>query len=108
MKIGAHVSIAGGVFNAPENAHNIGCECFQMFTRSPRGGRAPELTEEVVKSFKNNLKKYKIENVYTHAPYFINFASDKKKVVNGSIEVIREELERSSKLGVRALSLIHI
>ncbi len=103
MNIGAHVSAAGGVFNAPKNAHNIGCECFQMFTRSPRGGNAPELTVEIVDKFKDDLKKYKIGNVYVHAPYFINFASARAKVVNGSVEILRQELERSSKLGVRAL-----
>ncbi len=103
MKIGAHVSAAGGVFNAPKNAHNIGCECFQMFTRSPRGGNAPELTDDIVDKFKDGLKKYKIGNVYVHAPYFINFASARVSVVNGSIEILRQELERSSKLGVKAL-----
>ncbi|MGB0757547.1 MAG: deoxyribonuclease IV [Patescibacteria group bacterium] len=103
MNIGAHVSIAGGVFHAPENADRIGCECFQIFTRSPRGGRAPELTDEIVSKFKSEKKKYKLKNVYVHAPYFINFASGKKRVVKGSVEVLREELERASLLGVTAL-----
>lgn len=39
MKIGCHVSIAGGLYNAPERAHALGCETFQMFTRSPQGGK---------------------------------------------------------------------
>jgi len=77
MNIGAHVSIAGGVFNAPENAYKIGCECFQIFTRSPRGGQAPVLTDKIVADFKATMKKYKLKNIYVHAPYFINFASPK-------------------------------
>ena len=42
MLIGCHVSIAGGVFNAPKRAAELGCEAMQIFTRSPQGGKAPE------------------------------------------------------------------
>lgn len=101
MKIGCHVSIAGGVFNAPQRAHDLGCECFQMFSRSPQGGKAPELTTEVVEKWNNELKKYKIENVYIHTPYYINFASANNRIRHGSVSVVRDELERASKLGVK-------
>ena len=101
MQIGAHVSIARGIENAPENAHQAGCECFQMFSRSPRGGKAPELTPAVVKKFKDNCKKYKLDNYYIHTPYYINLASEKKRIKYSSIKVIREDLERGSQLGAK-------
>ncbi len=59
MKIGAHVSAAGGVDKSVERAHDLGCECFQIFSRSPQGGSAPELTKEVVANFKAELKNIK-------------------------------------------------
>ena len=95
MKLGAHVSAAGGVDNAPANALSWGCECFQFFSRSPQGGPAPALTDEIVKRFKG----YKIEG-YIHTPYFINFGSPVKRIYHGSITIIRQELERASLLGV--------
>lgn len=101
MNIGAHVSIAGGIENAPINAHQAGCECFQMFSRSPRGGQAPELTPDVVKKFKDNCKKYKLANYYIHTPYYINLASTNNRIKYGSIKVIREDLERGSVLGAK-------
>lgn len=107
MKFGTHVSIANGVFNAPDNAAAIGCEVFQMFTRSPRGGAAPELTPEIIKKFKDNCKKHGFKNYYTHAPYYINLASSNPKIYNSSIRIIREELERSSKLGVAGM-MVHV
>ena len=58
MKIGCHVSIAGGIFNAPANAAALGCEVFQVFSRSPRGGPALKLTNEVVEQFKAEMKKH--------------------------------------------------
>jgi len=102
-KIGAHVSAAGGVENAPQRAHQAGCEVFQFFTRSPQGGKAPELTEAIIKKFKQNCKKYGFIEYYTHAPYFINLASTNNRIRYGSISVLRQELERSSKLGVKYL-----
>jgi deoxyribonuclease-4 len=103
MKIGAHVSIAGGVYNAPLNAAKIGCECFQMFTRSPQGGKAPVLDEATVEEFKANCQKHKLNNYYVHTPYYINLASSNNRIRHGSISVIRDDLERSSLLGVKAL-----
>jgi len=103
MNIGAHVSIAGGVQEAPLNAAQAGCECFQMFSRSPRGGPAPVLGKQTVAAFQDNCKKGNIKNYYIHTPYFINLASAKEKVSLASIRVIREELERASLLGARAV-----
>lgn len=103
MNIGAHVSIAGGVQNAPLNAAKIGCECFQMFTRSPQGGKAPALDEETIKEFKLNCKKFKLSNYYIHTPYYINLASANSKIRHSSIQVIRDDLERGSLLEARAL-----
>jgi len=107
MLFGTHVSIAGGVFNAPENAKQVSCEIFQMFTRSPRGGPAPTLTPEIVKQFKDTCQQYGLKNYYVHAPYYVNLASDNPKIAKSSVSIIREELERSSKLDVKAL-MIHV
>ena len=51
MLFGAHVSIAGGLTNAPKNAADIGCEVFQMFTRSPQGGYVAPLDEKIAAEF---------------------------------------------------------
>lgn len=101
MKIGAHVSIAGGIVNAPQRAADLGCEVFQMFTRSPQGGPAPKIDGEVVKKFKEEMEKWGQENCYIHAPYYISFASIEKKTRDASIRVIREELERGSLIGAK-------
>jgi len=101
MNIGCHVSIAGGIQNAPPNAHDLNCECFQMFTRSPQGGKAPELTENIIQSFKNKNSKFGIHEIYIHTPYYINFASADNHIRYGSVSVIREELERGNLLGAK-------
>jgi deoxyribonuclease-4 len=101
MYFGAHVSISGGVFNAPLNAAQIGAEVFQIFTRSPHGGSVPKLTDDILLLFKQNLSKTGIPRFYIHTPYFINFASNTNRIHYGSIAVVREELERGSLLGAK-------
>ena len=103
MKIGCHVSIAGGVWNAPKNAADLGCEVFRIFTRSPQGGPAPKIDKGVVKKFKEEMERWKQADFYIHAPYYINFASAKKTTRDASVRIIREELERGSLLGAKCL-----
>ena len=103
MKIGCHVSIAGGIVNAPQRAADLGCEVFQIFTRSPQGGSAPKIDAEVVKKFKDEMKKWNQADCYIHAPYYINFASANKAIRKASIRIVREELERGSLIGAKYL-----
>lgn len=99
MNIGCHVSIGEGIFEAPKRAADLGCECMQLFTRSPQGGKAPELTEEVVAKFKKQIKNFEIQATVIHAPYYINFSSANNRIRYGSVSVIRDELERGSLIG---------
>ncbi len=101
MKFGSHVSIAGGIDKAPERASKLGCECFQIFTRSPRGGKPPALGKDLVDSFLGACPEYGLTDYYVHTPYYINLASEKKELRSSSIAIIREELERSSVIGAK-------
>ncbi len=107
MKFGTHVSIAGGVFNAPERAAAVGCETFQMFTRSPRGGAAPKLTSDIIAQFKKNCATFSFSKCYVHAPYYVNLASDNTTIAKSSMSIIKEELQRCSLLGVTAM-MMHV
>ena len=101
MNIGCHVSIAGKISESPSRAAALGCECMQIFTRSPQGGKAPELTEEVIQNFKLKANSYKLKATYIHTPYYINFASANNRIRYGSVSVVRDELERGSLLGAK-------
>lgn len=103
MRIGTHVSIAGGIWNAPGNAAKVKAECFQIFSRSPHGGPVKPIDKDTQKKFKAEMDKYKLDTFYIHTPYFINFSSAKNNIYYGSISVVREELERGTLLGARAI-----
>lgn len=101
LKIGCHVSAAGGIWNAPKNAAVLGCETFQIFTRPPMGGPAPRIDEEAAEKFKLEMDKYEFSEFVVHAPYFVNFGSAKKNVYHGSISVVADELKRANMIGAK-------
>lgn len=107
MKIGCHISIAGGIQNAPQRAKDLGCETFQIFTRSPQGGKAAPITKETIESFQAEMTKYGFTDFVVHAPYFINFGSTAKNIFYGSVSIIKDELQRCSLLGAKFL-MVHL
>lgn len=101
MLFGAHISIAGGIQNAPLNAAKMGCEVFQMFSRSPQGGTASKITPDIVAAFQKNCRAGDLKEWVIHAPYYINFASGLERTRKNSARLIREELERGSLLNAK-------
>ncbi len=100
-RIGAHVSVAGGIDKAPARAAAQGGETFQCFTRPPQGGPAPKITKETILNLHREMDKYGIETFHIHTPYVLNFASLKSKIREASIQIVRKELERGSLLGAK-------
>ncbi|MFH1354453.1 MAG: deoxyribonuclease IV [bacterium] len=100
QQAGLHISAAGGVESAPERARELGAECFQFFSRSPRGGAAPDITDGQAGLFRSRCREYGLES-YVHTPYYINFASKNKDLAAAAPRIVQEELKRGSLLGVR-------
>jgi len=104
--VGAHVSTAGGVFNAPLNAREIGAKAFALFTKNQRQWRARPLTEEVIGKFRENLKRAGIspEMVLPHDSYLINLGSPDGEKRRKSLEAFVDEVERCYQLGLKYLN----
>ena len=100
MKIGAHVSVAGGVFNAFANGEEIKCETLQIFTRNANRWEAKKLLKDEVDKFRGERKRTKISPVVAHDSYLINLASDDKELLKKSINAFVDEIRRAELLGV--------
>ncbi len=102
MQIGCHVSIAGSIDKAVDNAVKRGCSAFQIFTRNPRGWHAKELTKENITNFKSKLKESKIDRfaICAHMPYLPNLASPKDEGFQKSVKILKEEVDRCAQLGI--------
>ncbi len=102
MQIGCHVSIAGSIDKAVDNAVKRECSAFQIFTRNPRGWHAKDLIKEDISNFKSKLKESKIDRFATcaHMPYLPNLASPKDEGFQKSVKILGDEIERCAQLGI--------
>ena len=102
MQVGLHVSIAGSIDKAVDNAVATGCSAFQIFTRNPRGWAAKPLTSSDATNFKEKLAKTKIDRFATvaHMPYLPNLSSPEDDPFARSLDSLIDEVKRCSKLGI--------
>jgi deoxyribonuclease IV len=107
IKVGLHVPISGGISNSVENALNLHCNAFQIFSRNPRGWATRPLETQEIKNFKTKLEASKIrsDSICVHMPYLPNLSSPNNSLYEKSIRVLLEELQRCSLLGIPYLVL---
>jgi len=104
--VGAHVSAAGGVENAPVNAHAIGATAFALFTKNQRQWNSAPLTNDNIAKFKENCEKfgYKPFQVLPHDSYLINLGHPEKENLEKSREAFLDEMTRCEQLGLDRLN----
>lgn len=102
-KIGAHVSAAGGLWQAVERARTIGAECLQIFGASPRGWAAKLPTKAEAERFKLALKEADLGPVYLHAAYLVNLASPEAGNRAKSVKSLIAHLRIAEMLGAVGL-----
>jgi deoxyribonuclease-4 len=100
VRVGVHVSIAGGIANAVDRAAEKGCDVFQIFSRSPRGWRSKDLSKDESTNFVARLEKSGIGPVFDHMPYLPNLASPDEDIYRQSVSTLTEELIRCAQLQI--------
>lgn len=104
-RLGAHMSILGGLHLALERGHSIGCETIQLFTRNSNRWKSKARTPEELEQYRETVAQTGIDPVVAHAIYLINLASPEKRVHAQSNEAFREELARCHEAGIPYLVL---
>lgn len=104
--IGAHVSISGGVENAPLNARAIGARAFAMFTKNQRQWAAPPISEESAVAFRENCRKFGFtaEQILPHDTYLINLGQPDPEKRAKSLAAFKDEMARCHQLGLVKLN----
>jgi deoxyribonuclease-4 len=100
--VGAHVSAAGGVENAPLNAAAIGANAFAVFTKNQRQWVAKPLTSESISAFKANCEKHGFlpEQILPHDSYLINLGHPEQEPLQKSRDAFIDEMQRCEQLGL--------
>ena len=94
MKIGCHLSSAGGYLAMAQTAESIGANVFQFFTRNPRGGAAKPVDKADVAAFLKYAEEKGIGPILAHAPYTLNAAGAEPRVREFAEEVMVDDLKR--------------
>ena len=104
--VGAHVSASGGVFNAVQNAQNIGAKAFALFTKNQRQWAAKPLDDETVEKFKNALSASGIlpRHILPHDSYLINLGHPEEEARTKSMDAFLDEVQRCELLGLEKLN----
>ena len=105
-RVGAHVSAAGGVFNAPLNAQKIGADAFALFVKNQRQWSAKPLSNSDIAHFRANLAATGIraEHILAHDSYLINLGHPDPALRQKSLDAFIDEINRCEKLGVKLLN----
>jgi len=100
LRLGAHMSIAGGHEKSIERGLSVGCETIQIFSKSNNQWDAPPITEEQAERFKEAVSKSGVGPVFAHTAYLINVGSPEKAAWARSRSALKTEVERATALGL--------
>ena len=96
MEIGAHVSTAGGIDNAIENARKIGAECIQVFGAPPQSWRYKPQPQEKIDAFKEGARAANISSVFFHGVYLINLGTEVEENLGKGIDSLIAHMKMAS------------
>lgn len=104
--IGAHVSVAGGVQNAPLEAASIGAKAFALFTGFSSRWSSKMISPEGIEQFKANCEAggYNPNVILPHDNFLINLGSPDAQKLAMSRKSFLEEFQRCEQLGLSMLN----
>lgn len=102
-RLGAHMSIAGGLPRAVDRAQAARCQALQIFTKSAGQWRARPLPPEEIALFRRRVEEAGIRPVVAHNSYLINLAAALPSLRRQSIASLGDELDRAEALGLDGL-----
>ena len=98
MKIGAHVSTAGGLHTAFGRAAEMEAETIQIFASSPRAWRFRDLKPQDVEKFGEAADETGIGPVFIHGSYLVNIAGT-PDLVEKSVACLVRNMEVAAEIG---------
>ncbi len=100
MRVGCHVSVAGGLPAAVDRALRRGCDVFQVFLLNPRMWRRHDRDPAERRAFVAAMATSTLEGVYVHAPYLVQLGSRDVETHRRSLERLEAELLLAGELGI--------
>src|SRR5688572_11332238 len=99
-RLGAHVSVQGGVETAPVRGKVIGATAIQVFTKTPSQWREPGIPSQSYAAFRQACERCKLSSILAHDSYLINLASPDPALSARSEAAFVAELRRCEAFGI--------
>ncbi len=99
MKIGAHVSSAGGISKAVDRGAEIGCETIQIFGSSPQGWAFKPVPEAEISAFRQKTAETGIGPAFLHAIYLINLGTPNQDNLEKGIQSLISYMTLAAEIG---------
>jgi len=103
LRVGAHVSVAGGVDNAPERQRGFGGNCGQIFTHSPQVWQDPNIGDDEAETFRNDTDD--VGPWVIHSSYLVNLCTPKEDLREKSVDAMQKEVDAAAKLGIEYVNV---
>ncbi|WP_248897803.1 deoxyribonuclease IV [Haloplanus halobius] len=100
MRVGAHVSVAGGVDNAIDNQRDVGGNCGQIFTHSPQVWQNPNVGDGEAAAFREGTAAHLDGPWVIHSSYLVNLCTPKADLRANSVDSMQREVDAAAKLGI--------
>ena len=102
-ELGAHVSVAGGLAQAPPRGRELGCGAIQIFLKNQRQWAAPPLDRETARAFRAARRQSGIRHAFAHGSYLVNLATHEPAAWRQAVDAFSDELQRAEALGLACL-----
>jgi deoxyribonuclease-4 len=106
MRIGGHVSTAGGIHTALDRAKELRCDSVQIFSQSPRQWRPTAHPEENLARFREQRRRLDVP-VAVHALYLINLASADEELRTKSVTALSSSCGVAAQIDAEAV-IVHV
>src|SRR5712691_144297 len=104
-RLGAHMSVAGGLPRAVDRAMMHHCDALQIFAKNASQWRGRLVSREEIREFRAKVKASGIGPVVSHASYLINLATTSAALRQQSLDAMGDELDRAEALGLMGVVL---
>jgi deoxyribonuclease IV len=104
-RLGAHMSVAGGLPRAVERAIVHRCAALQIFSKNASQWKGRPLPAAEIREFRGRVKASGIAPVVSHASYLINLATTDRALRAQSLAAMGDELDRAEALGLLGVVL---
>jgi deoxyribonuclease-4 len=107
MRIGAHVSTAGGLGKGIERAQAMGAETIQIFGSPPQSWRRKAFSPQEAEAFRARAAAADIWPVFIHGVYLVNLATSNPENLIKSQDALIADMVLSSAIGAKGV-IFHI